>query len=90
MGRRGGVRRTRSSWAAVDLHTGAVHWQVPTGVEIYHPPWWERIYDAESERPFSSSGVTARDGKVLVIARDRCLYVVDDQTAAVTGRQCGL
>jgi outer membrane protein assembly factor BamB len=76
--------------AAVDLGAGAVRWQVPTGVEIYHPPWWERIHDPVSERPFSSSGVTARDGKVLVIARDRCLYVVDDRTGAVTGRQCGL
>jgi len=34
--------------------------------------------------------VTARDGKVLVLARDRCLYVVDDRTGAVAGRQCGL
>jgi outer membrane protein assembly factor BamB len=76
--------------AAVDLRAGAVRWQVPTGVAIYHPPWWERLWDAESERPFSSSGVTARDGKVLVVARDRCLYVVDDRTGTVAGRQCGL
>ena len=77
--------------AAVDLRAGAVRWQVATGVEIYHPPWWERMFSADAqERPFSSSGVTARDGKVLVIARDRCLYVVDDRTGAVTGRQCGL
>jgi outer membrane protein assembly factor BamB len=46
--------------------------------------------NAESDRPFSSSGVTARDGKMLVLARDRCLYVVDDRTGAVAGRQCGL
>jgi outer membrane protein assembly factor BamB len=76
--------------AAVDLGTGAVRWQVPTGVAIYHIPWWERLVNAESERPFSSSGVTARDGKVLVLARDRCLYVVEDRTGAVAGRQCGL
>ncbi len=43
-----------------------------------------------SERSFDPSGVAARDGKVLVIARDRCLYVVDDRTGAVAGRQCGL
>jgi outer membrane protein assembly factor BamB len=78
--------------AAVDLRAGAVRWQVPTGVELYHPPWWERMFnpDAQSDRPFSSSGVTARDGKVLVIAHDRCLYVIEDRTGAVTGRQCGL
>jgi len=76
--------------AAVDLGAGAVRWQVPTGVAIYHIPWWERLVNAESERPFSSSGVTARDGKVLVLARDRCLYVVEDRTGAVAGRQCGL
>jgi PQQ-like domain len=76
--------------AAVDLRAGAVRWQVPTGVAIYHPPWWERIYDPVSERPFSSSGVTARDGRVLVVARDRCLYVVEDRTGAVAGRHCGL
>jgi outer membrane protein assembly factor BamB len=79
--------------AAVDLRAGAVRWQVPTGVEIYHPPWWERIFNPDapqSDRPFSSSGITVRDGKVLVIARDRCLYVVDDPMGVVTGRQCGL
>jgi outer membrane protein assembly factor BamB len=78
--------------AAVDLRAGAVRWQVPTGVEIYHPPWWERMFspDAQSERPFDSSGVTARDEKVLVVARDRCLYVVDDPTGTVAGRRCGL
>jgi hypothetical protein len=27
---------------------------------------------------------------MLVLARDRCLYVVDDRTGAVAGRQCGL
>jgi hypothetical protein len=66
---------------------------VPTGVELYHPPWWERIFNPDapqSDRPFSSSGVTVRDGKVLVIARDRCLYMVDDPMGVVTGRQCGL
>jgi hypothetical protein len=25
-----------------------------------------------------------------VVARDRCLHVVDDRTGAVAGRQCGL
>jgi outer membrane protein assembly factor BamB len=79
--------------AAVDLRAGAVRWQVQTEVELYHPPWWERIFNPDapqSDRPYSSSGVTARDGRVLVVARDRCLYVVDDRTGAVAGRQCGL
>jgi outer membrane protein assembly factor BamB len=79
--------------AAVDLGVGTVRWQVPTGVELYHMPWWERILNPDapqSDRPFSASGVAARDGKVLVVARDRCLYVVDDRTGAVAGRQCGL
>ena len=31
-----------------------------------------------------------RDGLVLVLARDRCLYVVDDQRGAAVGRHCGL
>jgi hypothetical protein len=34
--------------------------------------------------------VTARDGKVLVLARDRARAVVDHVQAAVAGRQCGL
>jgi outer membrane protein assembly factor BamB len=79
--------------AAVDLRAGTVRWQVPTGVELYHMPWWERILNPDapqSDRPFSASGVTVRDGRVLVVARDRCLYVVDDRAGAVAGRQCGL
>ena len=27
---------------------------------------------------------------MLVLARDRCLYVVDDQRGAAVGRHCGL
>jgi hypothetical protein len=45
---------------------------------------------AGQREPFNASAVGERDGLVLVLARDRCLYVVDDQRGAAVGRHCGL
>jgi outer membrane protein assembly factor BamB len=71
--------------AAVDLAADRTRWQLRTGV-AYYPP---ELVVGQREA-FNASAVGERDGLVLVLARDRCLYVVDDQTGAAVGRHCGL
>jgi outer membrane protein assembly factor BamB len=70
--------------AAVDLAADRTRWQLRTGV-AYPPPGF-----AGPREPFDASAVSERDGLVLVLARDRCLYVVDSQRGAVVGKHCGL
>jgi hypothetical protein len=70
--------------AAVDLAADRTRWQLRTGV-AYRPPDF-----AGQREPFNASAVGERDGLVLVLARDRCLYVVDGQRGAAVGRHCGL
>jgi hypothetical protein len=69
---------------AVDLAADRTRRQLRTGV-AYRPPDF-----AGQREPFNASAVGERDGLVLVLARDRCLYVVDGQRGAAVGRHCGL
>jgi hypothetical protein len=71
--------------AAVDLAADRTRWQLSTGVAYYPPE-----LGAGQREPFNASAVGERDGLVLVLARDRCLYVVADQTGAAVGKHCGL
>jgi hypothetical protein len=72
--------------AAVDLAADRIRWRLLTGVAFYPSE-----LAPGPERAFNASAVGERDGLVLVLARDRCLYVVDDETGAVAGgRPCRL
>lgn len=72
--------------AAVDLAADRIRWRLLTGVAFYPSE-----LAPGPERAFNASAVGERDGLVLVLARDRCLYVVDDETgAAAGGRPCRL
>jgi outer membrane protein assembly factor BamB len=72
--------------AAVDLAADRIRWQLRTGVAFYPSD-----LGLGPERAFNASAVGERDGLVLLLARDRCLRVVDDRTGAAVGEQhCGL